>query len=284
MMKLLRSLLISALLILPITSFAIKLATLYRVEVPVASQTSDERALAVQRAFAELLIRLTGNPEIVNNADIKSNLNKADYFVKEYRYAATNEASAQYMLTVKFDPFDVDKFLKRNNVAYWGDNRPLILTWVTYTPLQKAPVIVDSESQRPLFMSIRALGNKLGIPLIFPVMDVADLNQIGTSDITALSLPTLKNISKRYQADAILIGSLVQKKDGYDSQWTLIVGTNQWTFSIPDKSINAVFVAMLNQISQTLAKNYIVKADKDAWLKMQSATIKDDQLSSKWVR
>lgn len=274
-MKLLCRMMMLIALCLPLSCFAIKLSTLYRVEVPVSSQTSDERAVAVQKAFAELLVRLTGDPNIASQPDIKSNLNKADYFVKEFSYANASESAAQYMLTIKFDPFDIDKFLKRNNVAYWGDNRPLILTWVTLTPLKKTPVMVDSESERPLFMLIRTLGNKLGIPLIFPVMDVTDLSQVGTSDITALSLPTLKTISKRYQADAILIGNLTQKKEGYDSQWTLIVGANQWTFTIPDKTPSAVFATILNQISQTLAKNYIVKSDKNSpsWLKLQIANV-----------
>jgi len=91
-------------------------------------------------------------------------------------------------------------------------------------------------------------------------MDMSDISQVSPNDINQFSLPVLQEAGKRYAPDALLVGKMTINQNGCQSQWHLILDDNQWDWMITDKSIANTISMLLNQVSQTLSKHYVVKA------------------------
>lgn len=253
-------------------AFAVKMDSLYQAEIPIPAQTDDLKAQAITEGFLEVLIKLSGDPTITNNPVIKENLGRADYYVHELSYSPATTDSSQYHIRIQYDPDDVNRLLKRAGIAYWGATRPLILVWlVVKTP--KYTQIISNEIPGSIFKSIRDQGRKYGIPLIFPMMDMADLSQVSPDDVGNMNLSLLKEAAKRYSPDAILIGWLTQGDDGnYKSEWQLILDKqHQWRWASTSQSANSIMGSIMNQVSQTLAKQYVEKAPDapELWVKLE---------------
>jgi hypothetical protein len=101
-----------------------------------------------------------------------------------------------------------------------------------------------------------------GLPFIFPVMDVTELIQVTGNDVINKSLPLLQSASQRYASNAILMGHVTQTAAGISSEWQLVMGKDQWDFNLSGKTVTEVFNALVNQISDTLAKRYAAVVTK----------------------
>ena len=272
MKKLLLTILIGLLACLPLPyAFAVKVKSLYQADIPVAAQTDDLKAQAVKDGFLEVLIKLSGDLQIGNNPAIKASLLRPDYYVQEISYSQPTPDSSEYLLRIHYEPNDINRLLKKAGISYWGEMRPLILVWLAVTNKDQATEIIGNEMPDDTFTSMKQQSKRYGLPLIFPVMDVADVSQISPEDVTQVALPVLKEAAKRYAPDALLIGRMQQSSQGIESQWQLILNKEQWKWTITDKSPELVIASLMNQISQTLSKHYIVKAMDvpDVWLKVE---------------
>src|SRR6185312_5643667 len=92
--------------------------------------------------------------------------------------------------------------------------------------------IIGADSENLLPILFKQIANKRGIPVIFPAMDVEDIAQVSVNDIVTAAVPKLVNAAKRYASDAILFGRIVQTMNGYDTQWKLVMGNDQWGWNI----------------------------------------------------
>ena len=252
------------LVLLPMTAVAVKVSSLYQAEIPVLSQSSDERTVAVRQALLEVLIKVSGDQDIENKPIIKEGLRKAAYYVQEFSYGAPTTLSSHYLLQIRFVKEDINKLLQKANLTYWGENRPLTLVWLTVTDAEKQPEIIGNESLGNLLTDMRRAGKKYGVPFIFPVMDVEDINKISVDDINSRAISALKNASKRYTADALLIGNITPTDDGgYQSQWQLLLNDTRWEWTYSSKTFTEIISLVTNQINQTYTNYYKVKEQSD---------------------
>ncbi len=249
--------------------FAVKMSSLYQAEVLVPSQTEELKEQAIQDGFLQVLTKVSGDAAIEQNPLIKSSINKAAYYVQEYSYSQPTTSSSEYILRIRYEPEDILRLLNRANIAYWRENRPLILVWLVDQDAEEA-AIIGSETPGDFLEPMKQQAKKLGLPLIFPMMDVTDMNQVSPTDVSKLNLPVLESAAKRYSPDALLIGNLAKTNDGIQSQWQLILGKHEWTWKISDKTDENIISTITSQISQTLAKQYVVKISSGptAWFRL----------------
>lgn len=257
------------------SALAVKMSSLYQAEVSVAAQTDDLKAQAVKEGFLKVLVKLSGDAQIGNNPVIKASLLRPDYYVHDFNYSQSTTDSSQYLLKIRYEPNDINRLLKKAGVVYWGEIRPLILVWLAVTDKENTTEIIGNEMPDEVFTAVKHQSRRFGLPLIFPVMDVDDVSQISPEDIEALALPTLKEAARRYAPDALLIGNIKQTPHDFQSQWQLILGKEQWKWEITDKSSDALIAALMHQVSQTLARHYVVKSINipELWLKLEVMNI-----------
>jgi hypothetical protein len=239
---------------------AAKVASLYEAEVAVASQADDMRAQAVQEGFLQVLIRASGDPQIDRNPLIKESLQRSDYYVQEFSYSAATVASSQYTLHVRYNEADVKRLLRRAGVVHWGENRPLLMVWLAVTNKQNDTDIIASESSGDMYSTMKQQSTQFGLPMIFPLMDVDDVNRVSVDDISNMAVSVLQDAAKRYAPDGILIGKIDESGEEVESQWELVIKQDQWNWEINDKTPEAVVSSIMDEISQTLAKHYAAKS------------------------
>lgn len=239
---------------------AVKVTTLYEVSVPVASQAADARAEAIHNAFQDVLIRVTGDQSIIKNKTIKASLDRADYFVQEFSYSAPEVSDATYTLNVKFSEQDVKRLLRKVGAKQWTNIRPLVLVWLATVDHQNQANIIGMEGNNQVLQKFKQQGQRYGLPLIFPVMDVTDLSQVSPDNITALSLNEIKTASKRYDPDVLLVGT-IQNEDGtYEARWSLIAKDKSWDWTTSGSSEDQVIGDALDHVSQMFSQKNPMRA------------------------
>lgn len=232
--------------------FAVRMTRLYQVEIPVISKLSDVKEQAMKEGFLQVLIRLSGDPRVDKNPIIREGLKKAEYYVHDYNYALETPNSSEYLLRIRYEPTDINRLLKQANIASWGEQRPLILVWLVLQDKHNHIEIIANEAPNNIFKNMSKEGKKFGLPLIFPVMDVSEMNQVSPQDVMSFSYTTLSMAAKRYSPDALLVGEIVEYSDGAQSNWRFIMRNTQWNWRVNGRTANALVIGVINQLKEAL--------------------------------
>jgi hypothetical protein len=239
--------------------WAVRVHSIYQAQVPVASQTPQKRSEAAKVGLAQVLAKVSGNTDILENKpSLKASLDKADTWIQEYSYATPPNPPKDlpYVLTIHFDPDAINRLLREAGSPIWGQNRPLVLVWLVVDGTNRSGDIVDSNTSGDVQTVLKHYAKQRGLPLIFPVMDVTDMSQVAANDIITKSLPKLQNAAKRYASDALLVGRVTQSDGGFTSQWQLVSSADQSNWDISGSSLDQVFSSVVNNVSDVFAKHY----------------------------
>lgn len=286
----------SVFLCLPFQSFAVKVSSLYQAEIEVPSQTDELKEQAIEDGFLQVLIKVSGDPKIADNPAIKASLQKASYYVQEYSYSLPTTSSSQYTLLIRYEPNDVIRLLKNAGVAYWRETRPLILLWGAIDKKQQTEEaeVISNETSSPWAFTLKEEAKKFGLPLIFPMMDMEDLEEISPQSIVEKDLPALEKAAKRYTPDALLVGKITESKEQMNSEWQLILGNRLaqpekvwenakvWEFKLSATNKEELITKMINEVRVIFSKHYEVKpsTESTAWMKLKiTHIIEPDDLS-----
>lgn len=252
---------LASMLVIPL-AYAVKVSSLYETAIPVASQSSQDRAQAIPKALEQVLMKTSGNLNIANNLQVQVALKQAENLVEEYSYQpapASVGLGLPYLLMLSFDRAGVNRLLKKTSQPVWGGNRPLILVWLVATLSTASAEIVTEDSAGELYGLLKQSAEKGGLPVIFPVMDMDDLNQVSVQDVAAMSLPTLIHASQRYAPDALLIGNLVAMPQGFQSQWKYVQGRSERDWTIAGPTAKEVVSALMMRLNTTLTQRYVAQ-------------------------
>lgn len=274
-MRILLHLMIVLTALLGATAHAVKVSNLYQVELPVASQSEQEKAKAIKVGFSQLLVKLSGDPQIENKPELKTMLKSPDSYVQEFTYINTPDMGHPYLIQIHFNQADIEDVFKKANTAYWGENRPQILVWLALVNPHKGTTVLGNETGGSLLALMKQRSDQYGLPLAFPAMDVGDLSQITTEDVVQMELPVLREAGKRYSSDALLIGKLEQNVEGYQSQWRLVLSDAQWDWTFTGKTSDLIVSQVLDKVSLTLARHYVSSAvvEKDHQLTLTVSNV-----------
>jgi hypothetical protein len=237
---------------------AVRVHSIYQAEIPVSSESVEDRLQAEQDALAEVLVKMSGNSQILdNNPNLASNLKNADNFVEETSYASLPgvQKSAHSLLLVRFDEESVNRLLHDTGAPVWGQYRSLILVWLAFQSFNRAPDIVD-PSTSTITKLLKKTAKHRGLPVIFPMMDVTDLTQVSINDISNPVIEHLQQASARYASNAILVGNIAQNAISFTGHWQLILGAEHWSWDITGKTMQEVMTGIIGKVTDTFASRY----------------------------
>lgn len=274
MVKQIRLVLGFLLLFLAGLTYAAKVDSLYQGQTPVSSQSQEEQNRAVQAALLQVLLKVSGNNSILKKPDIKPRLTDAQKLVQQVGY------STPTLLSVDFDPSGVNDLLRSLNVPIWSQNRPMIVAWVENEALGHPAEILGSDSNNETVTLLKQQADQHGLPILFPLMDIADINQVSPNDIATMAIPKLTSAAKRYAGDVILAGRVIRGANGFATQWKLVVGDNHWEWNIVGKTLNEIIPVLVENITNTLAARFAVTTTSavqtELTLKISGVTLQDD--------
>lgn len=216
-----------ALLIPDGSSYAARFNDLYTVVVPADVEAEDPLAVATERALGELFVRLTGQRGVGGDPSVYPILESADQFVEQWGYQTAEE------IVVTFDGNAVETELRRLNLPIWGTERPLTLLWVVYDAgngrRQLLGVQPEETEDRPdplawLRQAIEDTAAERGIPTLLPLLDGEDSEALSVADVWGGFNDQIEAASRRYGADAILIGRIRASGGANAARWSLLTG------------------------------------------------------------
>jgi len=208
---------------------------LYEASVPVFTQDKEERKLAVRAAFDDVIIKVSGDRNAIPLLELTGILENVVSLVVQYRYdklpqeptAPQTAAGGQpaeplptQMLWVQFDEAEVNRILQQNDLPVWSRVRPVMLVWLAVEDAGMR-FVVDSGSVSDIPMELERLSKRRGVPVVLPLMDLEDQQNIRVTDIWGNFNDPVKLASERYQPEAILLGRLLRDRSGgWRGRWT----------------------------------------------------------------
>lgn len=237
--------------------WAQQVKSLYRVEVPVASQEASDRAQGLRVALIDVLVRASGRSDIATVPAIESQLKSPENWVNEFGYivpAATSDEALR--LWVRFDSDGIRRLLGEAGVAVWGDERPLILSWMVSQVSQEAHVLT-AEQDAALVAAFRDAARRYALPVVFPMMDLSEMTHIGTAAILRQDYPLLLEAAKRYGSRTILSGQLLSEGQGLRLTASLqLADGDHWEWDLTGKDASEVFAALADRMASILSARY----------------------------
>ncbi len=233
-------------LCLPPSAGAVNVAGLYQARVQVPDQSGQAREDALGTALGRVLLRLSGS----SAEGLSASVNNVDAYVQQYQYET--DSSGQLQLVVEFSRQAVEKLLRQNGQVIWGDERPATLVWLAVKNGGQREIISRS-SKGQLAQALRRQGRLRGLPLALPLMDQQDRSAVAFADIWGGFLGQVMDASKRYQANAVLVGRLAHSGGSWQGRWTLMEGGNQEDWQTSGEHA----VQALQAATRQLADRYI---------------------------
>jgi hypothetical protein len=208
------------------TAMAGQVTGLYSAEVPVAGQSVEQRTDGIRRAFARMLIKVTGNRTVPQRPELQEDIAQATRYVQQFRYrlragrssatappaagdGAVDSGGAARLLTVQFDSAAVQRLLRERRLPVWGENRPSGLVWLGIEN-QGQRRVMRPELDAALVDAMTATAEQRGVPLILPLMDLEDQSAVQVADLWRDFEQNIRRASQRYLPDLIVTGRMTQ--------------------------------------------------------------------------
>lgn len=223
--------------IAPPSVWAVDVASLYSAQVPLDPEQDDPRARAYEEALIEVLQRVSGSELSADPEMIELLFPDPAAYVVQYRTGADDT------LWVSFDGKAIENNLRQAGQTVWGMDRPLTIVWLAVDWGQGNREIIAADDHgvnrdtarsidrnRLLQQRVLDIAQRLGLPIVFPLLDAEDLQNVSFSDIWGGFDDQLLLASQRYQADSILVGR-IRPTSSQSNRWSYYFGGQQrdWT-------------------------------------------------------
>lgn len=230
--------------------YAVRVASIYQATLPAKTQSPEEKNELATKGLTNVLIKVTGNPDIMDNPSLKFQLNNAARFIQNAEYTAGTKSP--FLLKLKFDEESVNRIVHDADITIWDINRPLILAWMVFQAPGKSPEIIDNSSMSDIKSSLKVAAENRGVPVIFPVMDVDDLNQVSVNDVVNMNKNNLQNAAKRYSSEGILVAKIYPQNTGFAAESQLVLGSKVWNWTVTDNSVENVINKLVDNVAGSL--------------------------------
>jgi len=205
-------------LLFVITSFllsmplkAVEVKGLYQASIAISSQNSSDRAHALKKALAAVMLKVGGEKSVLDNNVIKQSLKNYRLYLSQYRYqhkvlqvADQQGNKKQLFLLASFNKDKINQLFQQANLPLWGSLRPQLLLWLIDEQGLTRRIMSNSAASNLPFM-VNEFSAQRGLPIIMPLMDLVDTNNIQLSDLWGRFQQPIKAASRRYLGEAIVV-------------------------------------------------------------------------------
>lgn len=212
---------------------AIEMESLYTVQAPYDPSERDAQDIAYQMALSDVLVRITGTTAIAEWEQMPELFPNPGRFVLQYRPGPDDT------LVVSLDGPAIEQVLRQAGVGVWENDRPLTLIWIAvdWGRGKRQIVAADDPERRPgdarsidrnrlLRERVMEIATYRGIPVLFPLLDIEDLENISFSDIWGGFDDTLLLAASRYQAETVLVGR-IRAGSPHLNRWSWYLGAER---------------------------------------------------------
>jgi hypothetical protein len=205
---------------LPILAIAAEAIALYAVEVPLVAGAPDrDRSQLAGEALQQAIQQITGSKAVLKNPAVMAALKKPDAYVNQFSYH--ERPTGERFVKVSFHEKKMDQLLSAFKQSIWKNTRPLTLIWLI-TETEKPQWVVGAPLEKTMKEPFQKSLTARGVPYLFPLFDLQDVQAVSEQDVVAQNEPPFLAATKRYEADASLLGQLKQVGATWEARWALL--------------------------------------------------------------
>ncbi|RAJ96466.1 DUF2066 domain-containing protein [Aliidiomarina maris] len=227
---------------------------LYEIRLPVNSQSRDDRQQALQEGFAQVLVKVSGQRDVLTIPAVRSELSRHTNYLVQYNYVTEER---QLMLRAQFDERRIEELLRRADATYWSARRPNLMFWVAQESprgIQLAGRDTDSE----LIPALRQQSRVRGLPISFPLLDLTDRMLVSPSDVWGRFDAPVLEATQRYPANGVVIVRVQEVDDEVRGQWSLVVGNTRRAGQTQAEDLAGLGQAIMDEVTERVAAEYAV--------------------------
>lgn len=260
------------------TASAAQVSNLYQAQVPVVTQSDQDRSHVAHDALKQTIVKVVGNRQTVNEADITALLADAERYVARYSYhqiEPVGDSTAAETLAVNFifDANTLNNALERIGLPIWGENRPEILLWLAANNDGEQRLIGDSDDNTVNDL-IEKHAQRRGLPIVLPVMDLEDHTQISFTDIQSGNKNIIKSASARYGARVIVTTQIGGNPEQTSINWqALNNGDNRRWQS--EGTLDTAIAEGIDQLADMLGQRFAQQMGPSQELAMEITDVKN---------
>lgn len=251
-------LLAPVLLVLALTGnspvLALPVEGLYGQEIVVQNQSEAERERAYRDAFAQVIVKVTGERRWLEHPQIRQAMQRASTYVAEVSYRTV---MLEGLVDVRFDQRLVDDLLNRADIPVWDRNRASVLLWVTVQGVDGRRTMLGSSTEHALLTQVRDFANERGVPVLIPLLDLTDRRMVTVNQGWALDTAALRDVGERYGADSVLAGRLlITPANEVVGLWQFVFRDQVHVFDHVDNSVDTYMDLPLDTVTTRLAEHF----------------------------
>ena len=206
--------------------------------ITVPDRSSTAMNAALKTAFTQVLIKVSGNTQVMTLPTIQNALPDLQQWILSYRYVASEDgdkAAGQLQLQVAFDRQGIAQLLQESGQAFLPADRPLTL------------ICVDADQDQWVSL-IKQQASDYGLPVVFAAMDLADQAVMQSPDM-------FSQLSQRYGVQSVLVLHAMQLPDQpneFKAAYMLNGSSVQWPVTGDQKIsvVQSVLGRVMGQIVQ----------------------------------
>lgn len=190
---------------------------IYKATALVKNQSEAERNRAARETLGEVVVRVSGQLDALNNPQVRAAIPKAQNYLFGFSYNSTQATLTEgekvfpaIELQLNYSPQAIEQLLREAQLPLWPAQRPSVLVW---------PVIKDSAGLRlelspEVMIALKERAAYRGIPLVFPKGDTQDYVALPVSELWKFNPELIQTASLRYKADTILVARFTPSSQG----------------------------------------------------------------------
>lgn len=218
-----------------VLAFADSSTDVATITLPVADQTQPALFKIAPEAMRQVLVKMSGNPNIANNANVRIALSHASQWIQSFTYTAVpaDNNTSPLSVTVHFDQQALNHLLQQaKQPILTATHRPMTLAWITVNQGNTSSLApLASGDQSVVGKALTAVSTQIGLPVILPAMDLEDQGFVNNDSTLPFDLQKLTDAGNRYHITSILAGNLSMAVDGsWQAEWMYLLNgeSHQW--------------------------------------------------------
>ena len=259
---------------------AVTLENLYQAEVLTDSQSDAQRRIDASEGLSQVLKRVSGRSDILQNPTIVAALKTPEQYYSEFSYArvdaAKDELAAEsevvpdpqstapprLVMRIRFASSLIAKVLRAADLPVWGSNRPSVLSWMAIDDKSGRQVL--GEANRSVFSkTLNQAAQARGVPLLLPLWDLEDNRGVSSSEIWGRFLGRIEAASKRYSPDKILVFRAESEfSNQWRGDWSLGEGGQWRSGTVYGESQAQLATALVGVLASVLSEQYAVTSTR----------------------
>ena len=239
---------------------------LYTADVPVTDQSGSELARAAAEGLAQVLVKVSGSVEVLALPPIEQALGDARNRVRQYSYTRIDSserragAATGLAARVEFDPAQVRELLAGAGAPIWTATRPVVLVWLVVED-ESGRRFANPDLDQSLITGLIEGFHRRGVPVRFPLLDLADTAALDPDEAWSLPAPLLLAASERYRATEVLAGRVAALASGeIAGDWAYLSGSGRKDRGVVRSSTPEFLGTGVAMVAEDLASRFALAA------------------------